>query len=93
MKPSAISFSNVDSGIEIMRISKNGIWANPSVPVEETAQLVIKALQSNINCMVQQAVLEEREACAKIADEWATIQQKQFGNGGPGAAIRARGAS
>lgn len=33
----------------------------------------------------------EREACAQIADEWATREQKQFGNGGPGAAIRARG--
>ena len=33
----------------------------------------------------------EREACARIADEWATSEQKQYGNGGPGAAIRARG--
>lgn len=33
----------------------------------------------------------EREACAQIADEWATHEQKQYGNGGPGAAIRARG--
>lgn len=34
----------------------------------------------------------EREACAQIADEWATCEQKQFGNGGPGSVIRARGA-
>jgi hypothetical protein len=33
----------------------------------------------------------ERETCAQIADEWCTPEQKQFGNGGPGAAIRARG--
>lgn len=33
----------------------------------------------------------EREACAQIADEWATREQKQFGNGGPGSVIRARG--
>lgn len=33
----------------------------------------------------------EREACAQIADEWANREQKQYGNGGLGAAIRARG--
>jgi len=32
----------------------------------------------------------ENEACAKIADEWATNEQRQYGNGGPAAAIRAR---
>lgn len=36
------------------------------------------------------ATEREREACARIADEWATSEQKQYGNGGPGAAIRAR---
>ena len=32
---------------------------------------------------------ETIERCAKVADEWATDEQRQFGNGGPGAAIRA----
>ena len=32
----------------------------------------------------------EREECALIADEWATDEQRKFGNGGPAAAIRAR---
>lgn len=41
--------------------------------------------------LIQKAVEAEREACAKIADEWATQEQKQFGGGGPSAAIRARG--
>ena len=29
------------------------------------------------------------EEAAKVADQWATDQQRQFGNGGPAAAIRA----
>lgn len=40
---------------------------------------------------IEDAVAAERETCAQIADEWCTPEQKQFGNGGPGAAIRARG--
>ena len=35
-------------------------------------------------------VAREREECALIADEWATDEQRKFGNGGPAAAIRAR---
>lgn len=36
------------------------------------------------------AVKAENEACAKIADTWSSDAQRQFGNGGPAAAIRAR---
>jgi hypothetical protein len=35
---------------------------------------------------VRATVIEE---CAKVADQWATPEQRQFGNGGPAAAIRA----
>ena len=41
--------------------------------------------------MVSLARAEERERCAKIADEWASDAQREFGNGGPAAAIRALG--
>lgn len=54
-----------------------------NAPEIEKINAYIKALED--------AVAAEREACAQIADEWATREQKQFGNGGPGAAIRARG--
>lgn len=39
---------------------------------------------------VEKAVAAEREACAQIADLWATTEQRQLGLG-PGSAIRARG--
>lgn len=31
----------------------------------------------------------ERKRCAKVADKWVTPEQRQFGEGGPAAAIRA----
>jgi len=40
---------------------------------------------------VAEEVAREREECALIADEWSTFEQRQFGKGGPAAAIRARG--
>jgi hypothetical protein len=47
-------------------------------------------LRATIEMYVAEAVAREREECALIADEWATFEQRQFGKGGPAAAIRAR---
>ena len=47
----------------------------------------------HFGCVTKFAALvaaREREECALIADEWATDEQRKFGNGGPAAAIRAR---
>ena len=45
-------------------------------------------------CIASQAQIdrierETMERCARVADQWATDEQRQFGNGGPAAAIRA----
>ena len=48
------------------------------------------ALIAAIVLHVAEEVAREREECALIADEWATDEQRQFGKGGPAAAIRAR---
>jgi hypothetical protein len=69
---------------EIFRISRDGIWAHPDVPVDETAQKVIEALDSYIKELVQKAVEAEREACAKVCDEYAQARYAAE-------AIRARG--
>ena len=48
---------------ELFRISRDGIWAHPDVPVDETAQKVIEALDSYIKELVQRAVEAERDRC------------------------------
>jgi hypothetical protein len=53
---------------ELFRISRDGIWAHPDVPVDETAQKVIEALDSYIKELVQKAVEDEREACIELTD-------------------------
>lgn len=70
--------------IEILRLSKDGIWANPEIPADEAAKLVLEAIDYNIKVMVQKAVEDEREACIDLVAFY----------GGPvdlEAAIRARG--
>jgi len=74
-----------DDATEILRLSKDGIWANPAYPVEETAQRVLDALSANVQVMVEKAVEEEREACAQ-AVEHAGID----GYGTLAAAVRIR---
>ena len=53
----------------VMTITKEGIWVDPSLAVDETAKTVLASLETQIKNMVQMAVAKEREACAKILDD------------------------
>ena len=50
--------SHAADNVEILRLSKDGIWANPDVPVDDAAKLVLAAIDSNIRLMVQIAVVD-----------------------------------
>lgn len=43
-----------DEQTEVLRISKDGIWANPDIPTGEAAKKVLEALDSNIKHMTKQ---------------------------------------
>jgi len=59
--------------------------------IEEHWGTVYRAVgPSNLEYFAGLVAAREREECALIADEWATDEQRKFGNGGPAAAIRAR---
>jgi hypothetical protein len=64
-----IQFHSETLAIEVLRLSKDGIWANPDIPADDAAKLVLEAIDDNIKILVQKAVLAEREACAKVCDE------------------------
>ena len=54
----SILFYGGQPSIEVLRLSKEGIWANPDVPVDDAAKLVLAALDSNIKLLVDQAVAD-----------------------------------
>jgi hypothetical protein len=56
---------------EVMRITRDGIWVNPDLPVDETVKAVLNALDWHVKVLVQKAVEDEREACARVLDEMA----------------------
>jgi len=62
-----------DQQTEVLRLSKDGIWANPDVPCDEAAKAVLAAVDGYVKGMVEKAVTaainEEIEACAAIAHE------------------------
>lgn len=64
-------FGTAGNSTEVLRLSREGIWANPDVPVDEAAKLVLEAIDDNIKVLVQKAVEEEREACAYLCDRVA----------------------
>lgn len=54
--------THADSHTEVLRISKDGIWANSDIPIDEAAKLVLAAIDQNIKLLVEKALVEEREA-------------------------------
>lgn len=59
-----------DNHTEVLRLSKDGIWANPDIPADDAAKLVLAALELNIKALIDKAVKAERDACAGECDEW-----------------------
>jgi hypothetical protein len=64
-----IQFHSGTPATEVLRLTKDGIWANPDIPADDAAKLVLDAIGDNIKILVQKAVLAEREACAKVCEE------------------------
>lgn len=61
MKTNTIYFSSGVPSVEVLRLSKDGIWANPDIPVDDAAKFVINAIGLNIKVLVEKAVGDERE--------------------------------
>ena len=57
--------------IESNRIDKNGVKINPDFSLDEAAQHVINALDAYVRGLVQ----AEREACAKVCDDYEVPEQ------------------
>jgi hypothetical protein len=70
-RPNSIIFHGAvnDEQTAVLRISKDGIWANPDVPCDEAAKAVLAAVDGYVKSMVDHAINEEIEACAAIAHE------------------------
>jgi len=87
--PDTIHFNHtMGNKAEVMRITRDGVWVNPDMAVDETAKAVLDALDSQVKVLVQRAVEEEREACAKVCDDWPNGREDVYSIG---VAIRARG--
>jgi len=96
LPPSTITFSvnRPEPNTKVMEITKDGIWVNPEVSVDDTAKAVLDALDVYIKKLMKEVVHQEREACAKIVEADADARGK--GGGGlvllkAASRIRARG--
>ena len=77
---------------EVMRITRDGVFVNPDVAVDDAAKTVLDALDDQIKVLVQKAVEEEREACAKVLDEMAAKDKLSNYYKVAALAVRERGA-
>jgi hypothetical protein len=70
--------NHADNSTEVLRLSKDGILANPDIPVDEAAKLVLAAMEWNIKVLLDKAVADERNATLdEIADK---IGKMPFGD-------------
>jgi len=68
-RPNSIRFySPGDTTTEVLRISKDGVWANPDVPTDEAAKKVLEALDSNIKSMIERMRKEELDKCCDLLE-------------------------
>jgi hypothetical protein len=65
-QPSSITFSNTNDSTEILRITKDGVYANPDVTVDEAAKAVLDVMDSQIKVLVQKAVIAERQRIVNL---------------------------
>ena len=70
-RTNTIYFSSGEPSVEVLRLSKDGIWANPDIPADEAAKFVLNAIGHNIEVLVQAAIKAEREACSELCIELA----------------------
>ena len=94
MIENSIQFHSGSAGLEVLRLSKDGIWANPDIPADEAAKLVLEAIDCNIKVMVDRAVADEREAIAQSLDKQADLAADEIDRQWAremAAAVRARG--
>lgn len=68
-QPNNIVFMIDHGQTEVLRISKDGVWANPDFPADEVAKKALAAMDDHIKQMVERVRNEEREACAKVCEE------------------------
>jgi hypothetical protein len=66
MRTNTIYFSSGEPRVEVLRLSKDGIWANPDIPADDAAKFVLNAIGYNIEVLVQKAVEDEREAILAV---------------------------
>lgn len=56
-----------DSYTPIMKLSRDGLWIDPNIPVDEVVQRVLVALNDSIKLMIAAAVEDERQKfCAAL---------------------------
>ena len=67
---------------EVVQIIRTEIWVNPDMSADEAAEAILESIDENIKFLVQRAVEDEREACAKVCDDLADAheQMNQWGS-------------
>ena len=72
-RPNSIQFyGGPEPRTEVLRISQDGIWANPDVPCDEAAKKVLEAIDGYVKGMVERVRADERK---KLQGQMETLDE------------------
>ena len=78
LPPSTITFFTDNGATEVMKITKEGIWVNPNLIVDETATAVIEVLDQHIKALVKRKPLSEEEIVKVLRDDDFNLPASAF---------------
>ena len=69
-RPTSITFFGMKDNvnIEVMRLSRDGVWVNPDISCDEAAKKVLGVLDNNIKLMVDKERERELDACCDLLE-------------------------
>lgn len=69
-RPTSITFFGMKDNvnIEVMRLSRDGVWVNPDISCDEAAKKVLGVLDNNIKLMLDKERERELNACCDLLE-------------------------
>jgi hypothetical protein len=69
LRANSLVFQYGADSTEMLRISAEGITANPNIDVDDAARVILKALDRHIKDLVANVVDKERKACRDAVEK------------------------
>jgi hypothetical protein len=68
-----LHFELMTDATEVIRISKDGVWVNPAISINDASRAVLAAIDTHIRVLVEKTTKVEREMVLSLLDALTEI--------------------